>query len=948
MARLPRYQRLGVRSRQISDIDYAGLREQAALGQTISAEFARMGEFVFERGAEMAEQEGLKAVKEQGALPILERINQAGGPTTIAEKSAYNAANQIAVTEIQNEAELEITRIIEQAEQNITPFTQVQKQLNSVADGFSASLSNIDPVAAGKLRSNLQTTAEKSSLTYSTWYTGKQAALAAERRTVVGQNDAAMIIKNIPTMHGQDADTSVLDMQIDIKAREYVENQGWSQKNADAWVKSTKADARNQWVNFKIQNSNEEQLEKFYNNVITGKTIITGDYTKDLQYARAAKTNLGVKQRAKEDEAKAIKADIDEKRRILLNGGAVADANWFNQVETRIETNGQYSTQNKQNLTDLRFLSTNLENWKKMSAFELSKMVNQINESGIPGYEEAGLDTTFETEVANLAEKILQSAKNVEEAKLRHENKINSDIAKIEIDAKRSIAAVFAEEEKQERESWSEKVLELGRQFETQIKIVNEGGKLNSIKISNILIGLGKIPSEYRDDLYEEILDDLKILNEAQNIATKIPGMSQQELAATIQTLNKNIEDQEDAGNNDYLSALETKNYLDAYLEARFTAVSDDMIKYAAQNGVELQDGTELEFVPINFSAIEGETPDQMAERIQAQFRSRKEFSQKAFAKYAQRADQPKKFFTKQEVSQLVGFLDGMAERPGIKQAPVQTQAAILSSIFEAVGTTTGREMMAEIFPQAKGYGIAGALLLNPATAQNGEMLLEGIYDIKVAGAKIQDFGAGKTEPIFNTMVTGTFKDTLSGHMQQGLRETAKYFYSQLVNEEDIIDDKYVFNSEKYTQALNMSLGAIYNGPEHLGGGIMSFRDGEVLLPPAMPPEILEGLLNKIDKSNILSILNIDDEAVISQEEIEQISGQKIVTFKSRAKTKKGEISQRRVKVDDTFQLEIVGGNPDDGYDYRLKYPNSNQYFELPGRPGEEAIINTNDLMRLR
>ena len=947
MARLPRYQRLGVRSRQISDIDYAGLREQARLGETISTEFAKMGEFVFQRGKEKAEQEGAKAVREQGAMPILEKINELDRPLTIAEKSAYNAANQIAVTEIQNEAELEITRIIEQAEQNVTPFTQVQKQLNSIADGFSASLSNIDPVAAGKLRSNLQTTAEKSSLTYSTWYTGKQAVLAAERRTVVGQNDAAMIIKNIPTMHGQDADTSVLDMQIDMKARDYVENQGWAQKNADAWVKSTKEDARSQWVNFKIQNSNEEQLEKFYNNVITGKTVITGEYTKDLQYSNAAKTALGVKQRAKEDEAKAIKADIKEQNVIILNGGDIPGSDWFNQIETRIESNGQYSTQNKQNLTDLRYLTSNLDNWKKMSAFELAKMVDQINEFGIPGYEEAGLDTTFEIEVANLTEGLLKSAKKVEEAKLQHENKINSDVAKIEIDAKKSIAAVFALEEKQKRESWSEAVSELGEQFETQIKIVKEGGQLNPRKISNILIGLGKIPSEYRDEQYQNILDDLTLLNEAQNIATKIPEMSREEATATIQVLNKNIEEQKDAGGNDYLSALLTKNYLQPYLQARSEAVAEDIIKYAAQNGVELQDGTALKFVPINFGVIEGESPDQTAERIKAQFQARKEFSQKAYEKYALDRRQPKKMFTKQEVSQLVGFLDGMTETPGAKQAPVQMQAAILSSMFEAAGTTTGREMMAEIFPQAKGYGIAGALLINPLTARNGEMLLEGMYDIKVGGRVLQDFSGAKTEPIFDTMVASNLNDTLSGHMRQGLKETAKYFYSQLIDDSDIIDGQYQFNQDKYTQALNMSLGAVYNGDEHMGGGIIEFRDGETFLPPGMPPEVLEGMFNKIDSSNILSLLNISDDAVVSQEELEQISGQKIVTFKSRAKTKKGEISQRRVKVDDRFQLEIVGGNPDDGYDYRLKYLNSNQYFELPGRPGEEAIINTNDLMRL-
>jgi len=156
MAQLPRYQRLGLQTRQPGNIDFADTREQARYAQTLAQQLDRMSEFAFKKSAEMAVERGQERVREEGALPTLEAIEEKGGPRGIAERAAVDAANRIAVVEIETLATADMQALTIEADKKNMSMPAYQAALADINDGYKASLSVVDPVAAGVLGARLQ------------------------------------------------------------------------------------------------------------------------------------------------------------------------------------------------------------------------------------------------------------------------------------------------------------------------------------------------------------------------------------------------------------------------------------------------------------------------------------------------------------------------------------------------------------------------------------------------------------------------------------------------------------------------------------------------------------------------------------------------------------------------------------------------------------------------
>ncbi len=113
---LQRFRRLGVQAEAPTRLDFSPMREFAGLGQAISQNVDRMSDFIYREQSRRAELAGQEAVRDQGAIPILERISEKGGPgISIAEQSAYETANRVAVAEIQFEAENQTSALLESA-----------------------------------------------------------------------------------------------------------------------------------------------------------------------------------------------------------------------------------------------------------------------------------------------------------------------------------------------------------------------------------------------------------------------------------------------------------------------------------------------------------------------------------------------------------------------------------------------------------------------------------------------------------------------------------------------------------------------------------------------------------------------------------------------------------------------------------------------------------------
>ena len=177
MGRAPRYERMGVRVRQPRGTEFAAGREAIRYQGAVSEALGQMSDFLYKKGVEKAEQAGIERVRTEGAIPILEALQQQGGPRTVEEKTAYEAANRLAVAELQTEAELDITKILDEGQANKTSYSEIQTKLSDVADGYSASLSAIDPVSAGLLRNRLIDYTGKAESRYGRWWAGEQEKL---------------------------------------------------------------------------------------------------------------------------------------------------------------------------------------------------------------------------------------------------------------------------------------------------------------------------------------------------------------------------------------------------------------------------------------------------------------------------------------------------------------------------------------------------------------------------------------------------------------------------------------------------------------------------------------------------------------------------------------------------------------------------------------------------
>lgn len=155
MAKMTRYTRPGIQVAQPQSIDFAGLREAGRMGQAISQQVDRMSAFLEKQAQAEAEFKAGEIIREKGAAAATD-IRAAGGPKTYMEKQVYESGMRIASSELETNALGEINRVLLDAETNHLTPAQLRTNLDEIADGFPAALSDLDGNVAGLLRSKLQ------------------------------------------------------------------------------------------------------------------------------------------------------------------------------------------------------------------------------------------------------------------------------------------------------------------------------------------------------------------------------------------------------------------------------------------------------------------------------------------------------------------------------------------------------------------------------------------------------------------------------------------------------------------------------------------------------------------------------------------------------------------------------------------------------------------------
>ena len=405
MARLPRYRGIGVQANIPRSVDYAGFRGEAAAGQAMSAAFDQMSGFLYKTAQQDAMQAGLERVKTEGAQPLLEAIQAQGGPRGLEEETAYKAANQIAVAEIQNEAELEITKILTDGQNNKQSFSSVQAQLQDVTDGFPAALSNVDPVSAAQLRSNLQTVAGKAELRYSKYWSGELLKIQKKKQNIAAANKAELIIGTAAV-----GNLDVKQLEIDIKkAANELSGLGVRPEDIETWTDSVREKAIKENTLFTFYQKDLEEQDQIIKDIKSGKTTIDGmDYEASVRFVNSLlMPEYNRNKRAFEAQADFIINKAEDMEDLLENGGRISqeDLNELIQSASEIE---QFNPEASAKIKTLQETDNFFASLRGQSLAELEATVIQLED----GFGEDGeRDSEIEQLRYEQASKFLDNAR---------------------------------------------------------------------------------------------------------------------------------------------------------------------------------------------------------------------------------------------------------------------------------------------------------------------------------------------------------------------------------------------------------------------------------------------------------------------------------------------------------------------------------------------------------
>ena len=400
MAQLPRYQRLGVRTRQPGNIDFADTREQARYSQNLSQQLNRMSDFAFKEASRFAEIRGQERVRDEGAIETLEAIEEKGGAFGIADRAAYELGSRVAVAEIQNNAEIETMRILNEAERNETPFTRVQEQLLDLTDGYSESLRLIDPTAATVLRENLNGVTAKATERYSNWYVNLQ----AQKQKVKAANAADLQYNNIiqgAILPGSNAVT--IKQQI-AKSVELLGGLSLSEKQLEAFKIKAYNDAIKENYIFNFNSSPVEEQEIILKRMETvpapGMTLAeTQSFRKSLQGTYSKNAAI------REQKVSNVVSLIGEQDDIATAGGVVSQK-MLTEIEAQLDAFGPEGDRARAAYERMIFDIDTANNLKAMMPADLANFVTSI-EAGLPGVGEPGRDMDVEVKTYDFAVKML-------------------------------------------------------------------------------------------------------------------------------------------------------------------------------------------------------------------------------------------------------------------------------------------------------------------------------------------------------------------------------------------------------------------------------------------------------------------------------------------------------------------------------------------------------------
>lgn len=408
---LPRYRRTGAQPVVSRGIDFAAATETQRLGQTISQQVEQMSKFVFEEQKQEAVQRGEQAVREQGAQPVLQQLGAAGGPKTIAERAAYKTANEVAKVEIETLGKTEINKILQQAEAQKLPLSDVQAQLQDVVDGLPASLSNLDPGLAGVVRANLAGSASLAGIRYAEFIGRVQ--MDAERGKflqqieVAGQEIRRIASTNLgPGSNALDmAEVQIRELERSMRERQF------SEEAISRTLISIRQDAvkENIFARFDRLTTLKEQeafiaeFEKNPNRVlgVVGSRTIRKQLETTVNQVKA-------ELRRKQSEAKTLATAASSDLRtdikfsvldVVQNGGMVPKAKLAEMMQQARSLAPYDGGKALRAVYEANLVVESTRMHMDKSPMQLDAVITEMRTKGIPGAGEQGIDTGAEAAI---------------------------------------------------------------------------------------------------------------------------------------------------------------------------------------------------------------------------------------------------------------------------------------------------------------------------------------------------------------------------------------------------------------------------------------------------------------------------------------------------------------------------------------------------------------------
>jgi hypothetical protein len=409
MAILPRYQKAGVQLQQMRELDQSGFREVAKMGQTITEVVDRMSDFAYKKQAAKAARRGEQAIMDQGAQPVLDRIAKRGGPTTIAEQAAYALGSRVASAEIATDAEIEISNILNQAQNSLAPLSAVRQQLADVADGYSAAMSNIDPGQAAVLRTNLMGSGDKAVQRYAEWFSVKQAA-AANARMVQSRSVNQDAVLGGAILPGADSGSIFIDVQ--TRANVMLET-GADPVAVQGWVESTTAAALRENLFARFNSGSLDVQAKIIADLkvkpLKGMSL-EQSFSLSRTLSAAHDRGLGVV----DSQFKGLVALANNAAQIQAAGGVI-NQETFDQLDTLSRSVMKYRPEAPAIVAELRRDSDYINSVREMTIPELETELASVK-GGVPGMGGEGLDTATEIKMRDIVAGTLRIADQVQRA----------------------------------------------------------------------------------------------------------------------------------------------------------------------------------------------------------------------------------------------------------------------------------------------------------------------------------------------------------------------------------------------------------------------------------------------------------------------------------------------------------------------------------------------------